>query len=572
MNLKIPLAFIIGDNQGGDQIAGRTCHYGLTAKRISRTCDATPANYADVTKDSCTFLVMEDIKDLVRNEEWGQLQSLYQAQCWNPFFDVDYGANKWGIFFAACPPEALHALEQGVFKHLLEAILGDYLKPVQITLLDRVVQTWTLLPRQKLFRSSNFPEAPRLLFKDGISSLKQTPGCDRAGMIFALMVASITRDGAAAFVNLDDEVANKITYVLEMLLCYWAWLKQDLYWDRSRKDHYELVKDAVSTLLDELITCVPRVTGNGWDIPKVHEQLHIPCYIQMFGAHRNLHTGPAENNHIELSKKPAARTQKRSHVFDWQVSNRLIDKLVVDLASFTMNEHLEDSQPTPNVPDGVTPSSATFDLSFWIDNTGQVHADLMTPTVHGKYMPPMHVLHCLSDYCLGKPDIVRDDGTIMIRCYTEIIVNGIYLRTNPAHRDGPWFDNVSTVVEYDDDGETVIESGCLKFMFCLPDVSDEYLGVLHPAYGYSPAYSVISKIYRLEYLDDPENIMTEIDRNSGAWQLDIDRIHLQSHPKLSIIPLSSCVSHLLLIPYHTNSKFMIGVISQTEWADLFVSY
>ena len=357
-----------------------------------------------------------------------------------------------------------------------------------------------------------------------------------------------------------------------MLLCYWAWLKQDFYWDRSQKDHYELVKDAVSTLLDELISCVPRETGNGWDIPKVHEQLHIPCYIQMFGAHRNLHTGPAENNHIELSKKPAARTQKRSHVFDWQVSNRLIDKLVVDLASFTMNEHLEGSQSTPNVQDGVTPSSATFDILFWVDTTGQVHADLMTPTVHGKYMPPMHVLHCLSDYCIERADVGRVDGKITIRCYTEMVVNGIYLRTNPSHRDGPWFDNVRTVVEYNNDGETVIESGGLKFMFCFPNIPTQYFGVLHPAYGYSPAYSVISKMYRMEYVDDPDDIMMEIDRASGAWQLDTDRVDILSPPKLSIIPLSSCISHLLLIPYHTASKYMIGIISQTEWADLFVTY
>jgi hypothetical protein len=143
-------------------------------------------------------------------------------------------------------------------------------------------------------------------------------------MVFALMVASLTRDGSDAFVKLADDDATKITYVLEMLLCYWAWLKLDTFWDRSNVEQYESVKDAVSTLLGELISCVPRETGNGWDIPKIHEQLHIPCYIQMFGAHRNLHTGPAENNHIALSKKPAARTQKRSHVFDWQVSNRLI--------------------------------------------------------------------------------------------------------------------------------------------------------------------------------------------------------------------------------------------------------
>jgi hypothetical protein len=32
------------------------------------------------------------------------------------------------------------------------------------------------------------------------------------------------------------------------------------------------------------------------------------------------------------------------------------------------------------------------------------------------------------------------------------------------------------------------------------------------------------------------------------------------------------LSHLLLIPYHDASKFMIGIISQTRWADLFVTY
>ena len=572
VNLKIPLAFIIGDNQGGDQIAGRICHYGIHAKRISRTCDATPDNYADVSKDSCTFLVMEDIKEMVRNEEWEELASLYQAQCWNPFFDVDYGANKWGIFLAACPPEALHALEQGVFKHLLESILGDYLKPVQITLLDRVIQTWTLLPRQKLFRSSNFPEAPRLLFKDGISSLKQTPGCDRAGMVFALMVASLTQDGSAAFDNLDDEAANKITYVLEMLLCYWAWLKQDTFWDRSSDEQYERVKDAVSTLLLELVTCVPRETGNGWEIPKIHEQLHIPCYIQMFGAHRNLHTGPAENNHIALSKKPAARTQKRSHVFDWQVSNRLIDKLVVDLASFTMEDHLEGSTTMATVTEGVTPSSATFDIVFWVDTEGLVHADLMTPKIHGKYMPPMSVLHSLSDYCNQRQDVKGDDGKITLRCYTEIITNGIYLRTNPSHRDGPWFDNVSTNAGINTDGDNVDMSGGLKFMFCFLAHPNDLFGVLHPAYSFTPTYSVITKMYRMEYMDDPDDIMTEIDRASGAWVLDTNRTVLPVDPRLIIIPLSSVLSHLLLIPFHHASKYMIGIISQTRWAELFVTY
>eukprot|EP00978_Attheya_sp_CCMP212_P019968 scaffold56715_cov36-Attheya_sp.AAC.3 len=51
------------------------------------------------------------------------------------------------------------------------------------------------------------------------SSLKNTAGHDRAGMLFALVaIASHTRDGHAAFSRLDDNVTSEISYAIEMLL------------------------------------------------------------------------------------------------------------------------------------------------------------------------------------------------------------------------------------------------------------------------------------------------------------------------------------------------------------------
>ena len=41
-NLKIPVMYIIGDNQGGDSICERNINYGLTARQISRMCDVGP--------------------------------------------------------------------------------------------------------------------------------------------------------------------------------------------------------------------------------------------------------------------------------------------------------------------------------------------------------------------------------------------------------------------------------------------------------------------------------------------------------------------------------------------------
>lgn len=58
------------------------------------------------------------------------------------------------------------------------------------------------------------------MFKDRISSLKNAPGCNRIGMVFALAMASHTGDGLSAFSKLDDDVPQDITYALEMLMCY----------------------------------------------------------------------------------------------------------------------------------------------------------------------------------------------------------------------------------------------------------------------------------------------------------------------------------------------------------------
>jgi hypothetical protein len=391
-------------------------------------------------------------------------------------------------------------------------------------------------------------------------------------MVFALAIASLTRDGKEAFNVLDDNVSHHITYALEMLLCYWAWLKQDLYWDINSTEQYEIVKDAVSTLLHELIHCVPRETGNGWNIPKIHEQLHVPCYIQMFGAHRNLHTGPAEHNHIELSKQPAGRTQMRAHVFEWQVANRLVDKLVVDLADFTMQAHCAEPDMMSNTLNGCPLSSAVFDILFWNDVHGQLHADLNSPKTHGKYLPPMLVLHCLADYCHSRTDIKRESGKIRIRCYTEQVVNDVYLRTNPVDKDGPWFDNVLAEDVAQPGMQATPICGRLQFMFCFPHAPEQLFGVLHRAHVYQPSHSVLTKMYRMEYEDDPHNLMNLVDRDTGQWELDDDGSCLQSEPSLFILPLDSIKLHILLIPYHKNSKFMLGVLGQSLWADLFVTY
>ena len=89
-----------------------------------------------------------------------------------------------------------------------------YLKPEQITRLDREVKSWVFYCRQGLFHSTNFAEVPCLHFKDGISSLKNTACHDRAGMLFALAIASHTHGGHAAFSRLEEDATSDISLSL----------------------------------------------------------------------------------------------------------------------------------------------------------------------------------------------------------------------------------------------------------------------------------------------------------------------------------------------------------------------
>ena len=88
VNLLVPLAFIVGDNQGGDGITGRAAAYNETARRICRSCSATIVQYNTIESDSCEPLITSDIIAMVTSKDWVGLHALHHAPCWNPFFDV----------------------------------------------------------------------------------------------------------------------------------------------------------------------------------------------------------------------------------------------------------------------------------------------------------------------------------------------------------------------------------------------------------------------------------------------------------------------------------------------------
>ena len=579
VNMRIPLAFIIGDNQGGDGIVGRAAVYNQTARRICRSCDATVDQYVTVESDCCSPLNMETIKAHVLTQDWEALFALHQCPSWNPFFDACYGGSLGGIFTAACPSEALHALENGLFLHSLKVVLGsEVLRTAGCQRLDYAIQAWTKLPRQKLMRSTNFEQAPRLLFKDGISTLTKLPAATKVGIMFALVVGSVTRDGRKAFCSISDDQYYDIIHAFEQALCYWAWLKKDHQWSKDNTAQFQNAKEAIALMLRNLAACVPLTKGRGWDIPKFHEQLHVAQTILLFGSHQNIHSGPAEHNHIELSKKTAMRTQMRKETFDWQVANRLVDKMIVDLALEYMNEEVL-PKPSVNEPNGVLPlphNTALFDLHIHPVNNqiNVIEVVLGQPQRHSKLMPSQHVLQHLVETCYPLCDRNRNLGGVTITCFTELPVLDNIVRAHPAYKqDGPWYDYVNATI-HGSDNELFTTPVRVELFYSLPTNPNKRFVIVHPSYAYHHMHSVLTSFYRMQYVDDPSDIMEcddIIDYENDCFFLDDASTSLLPCLHLVTIDSADVGEHALLVPYHSLSKFMIAVRVQDEWADEFLS-
>ena len=246
---------------------------------------------------------------MCRNKDGDKLDDMLQSTNWQAFFDIDYGGSPGGVFTAACPPEALHSLENGLVLHCLKQLFDEILGQPARAEMDDIVQQWIKLPKQ-CHMKSYMAAFPRLLLKDGVTSISDISAGTKMGILFAFVVAAQTNDGCRLLLKTINtaSIYSDMIQVFEMLLCFWGWLKKEEYWQCQNIEASQTAKQAIWVLTNRLKELFPCTIGQLWNIPKLHEQLHIVAYILLFGAHRNMHTGPQEHNHIENTKKPSEHT------------------------------------------------------------------------------------------------------------------------------------------------------------------------------------------------------------------------------------------------------------------------
>jgi hypothetical protein len=266
VNVKVPVGLILGDMQWGDKHCGSVIGYSLNMARLCRQCNIAGDESGDpLVKGKKTSMVK--IRQYVLAGEVEMLRLISQNNVYSAWFDCDFGGCELGVFSAAMPVEALHAVEGGICKDAAAILFDGDLKDANCRRLDILVRQFcSMMYKQHYMTSGSNKAMPRLLFKDGVTSLMKLPSAHVIGILLAVVVLSLTDNGKAllqkAFTYGDKGRAgtkrlNDMRYVFSMLLAYWSWLKQETFWEYGDRKAQKKAEWAIRKMLSELMKLWP---------------------------------------------------------------------------------------------------------------------------------------------------------------------------------------------------------------------------------------------------------------------------------------------------------------------------
>ena len=297
--------------------------------------------------------------------------------------------------------------------------------------------------------------------------------------------------------------------LLERVLAFHAYYKRGspYVWDKPIADpehpcgpKERFLRIQIRELISMIVSRIPRDTGNGWNLQKIHELLHIPSEMTLFGSPANWDSGPCESALKTWAKKPAKTSQKWGpEIFNDQVSQRLhetacfqkalrVARRNFDFAIERKNHNLVDVHNLPQshsidpFDDISSESTGTSTSTYrqvrfgdrvqhmmignpkfailyyrkrekvygrWLGKRKQKRLVDIHPTViryfkklikdHPEYIPSHPGVSVSSTKKYPEPP--EKDVTVIAWGYTEYFRNDVLFRAHPNYRSrGPWYD------------------------------------------------------------------------------------------------------------------------------------
>jgi hypothetical protein len=549
VNLYLPLAYIIGDIEGGNQLTGYRGYARVTCPRISMTCDC-PTDQAFNSERVCNFIKQADVQSMISNGEISELHQMGQRSTDLVFFHIDCGNDPYGIF-SMVMTEPLHALEAGLFPYIMEVLFfqmqGDKTRGPR---LDQLIQSMSKLPRQH-----GTEDFPRLKWPDGVTSLTNLTGDQKVGKFFAIAMLSDTQQGQDFFTEAlgSAQAWQDMNEIFQMFLCYWVWLKRDTYWRINDSDSEDLALQAIHVMIGKLVKLWPRGNGNGWHLPKVHAQFHVPRNIARMGNQMNVHSGPQEANHKVLQKQPSKNAQRRAGVIDIQIAKRLSEFLVIKKAQSLMNP----PSITPLEPQSAT-NYATKGYLVLTKKHGEtfITANTVWPKKkkYGKLELPQFediVQHVIRTYWTSANTLANGDLELKLKLFSEYKREGIVYRSHSNYRGGgAWID--WCLINWEEEVE-----GPAKILTFFEDPSQSLCALVYPC--------DTSKV-------KPHSILSDL--------IPMEQDPRSNRPLLQIVSVDSLQHHVLMLPYaacatpqhNSEGNWMVQVHERDSWSDKFQNF
>ena len=96
--------------------------------------------------------------------------------------------------------------------------------------------------------------------------------------------------------------------MMEDLLIFHDWMKRSKTLPMNSRLENKYLR-RVKALVDDIKSCFPREAGNGWNIQKLHETMHVVRDISRFGVAPNFDAGIGESLLQHFAKHPGSTTK-----------------------------------------------------------------------------------------------------------------------------------------------------------------------------------------------------------------------------------------------------------------------
>jgi len=415
----------------------------------------------------------------------------------NAFSDIDFAGYERGIY-GCTPHDLMHLFLEGVLKYCTRIMVNRYTTSQKAQIDTLVAQMFGSL------RSSEKKNIlPRASFIKGMTNLTMITADEEVGMALTLLIIGLTNRGREILdkqlddntvprsscddedvgnfddyidqcsEGQDDEVldnhlnddqsisttasfvsevnaepnSSTCTYrlfiqVVEMMLAFHAWYKSKdpMQWGPNS---YEDLLMSLRCMLRSIKMYIPREEGNGWQIQKFHELLHIPIDVMNYGSPNNFDTGRFENRLIDIGKINSVFCQKWTpKLYTRQLSQRISEQQCFSKAKrcfgISPTKHDIDAEDNSvqsqvsNITNDVTNTPALLpSYRLFISKFGLLDYKWLTPKQENVPYPIVAQLH----------RIMNDHQQHSLSVFTEIKISGMNFRCHPNYRGrGPWYD------------------------------------------------------------------------------------------------------------------------------------